>query len=251
MIKLLKKDLKLFVGNKRDLALTFALPIVIITLFALVFGGVGKNNEDNVPGLVQSVAGAAVMMLLFSVAGIGASLLEEKQEGMLKKLLCAPIHPDSILFGKMALANIMSIAQLTIIFVYAKVAFGLDIISHIPSLALMIVVTSYACSSFGIFLASFAKSHQQVQSLSTVIILVMSAIGGSMMPIFIMPDIMQKLSAFSVNYWGMQGFFDIFWRLLPITDPIFLSRVLALIGIGTVLNGIAFQLFRRNILKIA
>ena len=38
MIKLVKKDLKLFFSNKRDMLLTFALPIIIITLFALVFG---------------------------------------------------------------------------------------------------------------------------------------------------------------------------------------------------------------------
>jgi len=251
MIKLVKKDLKLFFGNKRDLSLTFALPIIIITLFALVFGKMGHENGNSFPGLVQSVAGAAVMMLLFSVAGIGGSLLEEKKEGMLKKLLCAPIHPNEILFGKMAFANIVSVMQLTLVFVYAKTVFGLDIFPHIPSLALMILATSYACSSFGVFLASFARSQQQVQSVSTIIILVMSAIGGSMMPLFIMPEFMQKIAVFSVNYWGMQGFFDIFWRLLPFTDSVFLSRVLVLIGIGTLLNWIAFLLFRKNILKIA
>ena len=250
MIKLVKKDLKLFIGNKRDMLLTFALPIIIITLFALVFGGVGRNTEDNLPGLVQSVAGTAILMLLFSVAGIGASLLEEKQEGMLKKLLCAPIQPNNILYGKMVYANIISIAQLLIMFVYAKLAFGLDIMHHLPSLVLMIIVTSYACSGFGVFLASFATSHQQVQTLSTLIVLVMSCIGGSMIPVFAMPEFMQKIAVFSINYWGVQGFFDIFWRLLPLTDITFLSRVFVLIGIGTLLNFISLLMFKRNILKI-
>jgi ABC-2 type transport system permease protein len=250
MIKLVKKDLKLFLGNKRDMLLTFAFPIVIITLFALVFGGVGNNNKDNIPGLVQSVSGTAIMMLLFSVAGIGASLLHEKQEGMLKKLLCAPIPPDNILFGKMVYANIISIVQLSIIFVFAKLAFGLDIMHHLPALVLMIIVTAYACSSFGIFLASFATSHQQVQTLSTLIVLIMSAIGGSMIPVFIMPEFMQKIAVISVNYWAVQGFFDIFWKLLPLTDITFLSRVFVLIGIGTLLNFIALLMFKKNILKI-
>ena len=250
MIKLVKKDLKLFSSNKRDMLLTFILPIIIITLFASVFGEIGKTNGDNSPGLVHSVAGTAIFMLLFSVAEIGESLLEEKQEGMLKKLLCSPMHPNNILYGKMIYANIISIAQLSIIFVYAWLVFGLVILHHLPSLVLMIFVTAYACSSFGIFLASFSKSRQQVQGLSKLIVLVMSGIGGSMIPIFIMSEFMQKISVFTVNYWGVQGFYDIFWRLLPLTDITFLSRVFVLFSIGTVLNFIALQMFKKNILKI-
>jgi len=248
MIKLVKKDLKLFFGNKQDMLLTFALPIIFITLFAFVFGNMG--DEDNVGGLVHVVAGMSVMMLLFSVAGIGGSLLDEKQEGMLKKLLCSPMPPNHILYGKLVFANIISIAQLIIMFVYAWLVFGLDIMHHLPSLVLMILATAYACSGFGVLLASFAKSRQQVQGFSTIIVLVMSAIGGSMIPIFIMPEIMQKIAVVSVNYWGIQGFYDIFLKLLPITDITFLSKVFVLIGIGTSLNFIAFQMFKRSILKI-
>jgi ABC-type transport system involved in cytochrome c biogenesis permease component len=250
MIKLVKKDLKLFFINKRDMLLTFILPIIIITLFASVFGETDKTNRDNSPGLVHSVAGTAIFMLLFSVAGIGESLLEEKQEGMLKKLLCSPLRSNHILYGKMVFANIISIAQLSIMFVYAWLVFGLTIMHHLPSLVLMIFVTAYACSSFGIFLASFAKSRQQVQTLSTLVVLIMSGIGGSMIPVFMIPEFMQKISVFSVNYWGVQGFYDIFWRLLPLTDITFLSRVLVLIFIGTLLNFIALQMFKKNILKI-
>lgn len=208
-------------------------------------------TNDNSPGLVHAVAGVAIMMLLFSVAGMGASLLDEKQEGTLKKLLYSPLHPNSILFGKMISTSIISVFQLTIMFVYAKLFFGLDILHHLPALVLMIIATAYACSSFGVLLASFAKSRQQVQGMSTLIILVMSCIGGSMIPTFAMPEFMQKISVFSVNYWGIQGFYDIFWRLLPVTDTTFLSRILVLALIGTVLNFIALQMFKKNVLKIA
>ncbi len=207
-------------------------------------------EEETSPGLVHAVAGTAIMMLLFSVAGIGASLLDEKQEGTLKKLLYSPLRPNSILFGKMIFTNLISIFQLTVMFLYAKLVFGLDILHHLPSLLIMIVFTAYACSSFGVLLASFAKSRQQVSGLSTLIILVMSCIGGSMVPTFIMPLFMQKISKFSVNYWGIQGFYDIFWRMLSFTDPVFLSRILVLFLIGTTLNLIAVQMFRRNVLKL-
>ena len=250
MIQLVKKDLRLFFSNKRDMLLSFAMPIIIITLFAFVFGNMGNTEEDNLAGLVHVVAGTSVMMLLFSVAEIGGSLLDEKQEGMLKKLLCSPMPPNYILYGKMIFATIISIIQLIIMFVYAWLVFGLDIMHHLPSLVFMILTTAYACSSFGIVLASFAKSRQQVQTLSTIIIMIMSAIGGSMIPIFLMPEIMQKIAVVSVNYWGIQGFYDIFMRLLPLSDITFLSRVFVLIFIGTLLNSIALLMFKKNILKI-
>jgi ABC-type multidrug transport system permease subunit len=134
---------------------------------------------------------------------------------------------------------------------FAWLVFGLDIIQHIPSIVLMILVTAYACSGFGIVLASFAKTRQQVQGFSTIIVLVMSAMGGSMIPIFIMPEIMQKIAVVSVNYWGIHGFYDIFLEKLPLTDITFLSKVFILILIGTALNFTALQMFKRNILKIS
>jgi ABC-2 type transport system permease protein len=250
MKKLVMKDLKLFFSDKQGIMLTFAMPIIFITLFAAVFGRTNNSEEDNLVGLVHSVAGTAVMMLLFSVAGIGGSLLDEKQDGMLKKLLCSPIPPNHILFGKLVFANIISIIQLIIMFVYAWLIFGLDIMHHLPSLILMIFAIAFACSGFGVVLASFAKTRQQVQGFSTVIVLVMSGIGGSMIPIFAMPEIMQKVAVFSVNYWGIQGIYDIFWKLVPLTDITFLSRVFVLLCIGFILNFFALLMFRRNILKM-
>jgi hypothetical protein len=72
-----------------------------------------------------------------------------------------------------------------------------------------------------------------------------------MIPTFIMPVFMQKISVFTVNYWGIQGFYDIFWRMLPLTDTVLLSRILVLLLIGTAMNLVALKMFNKNILKIA
>ena len=207
-----------------------------------------SKSENNL-GLVQAVAGVAIMMLLFSVTGMGSGMLTEKEEGTLKKLLYSPIKPFSILFGKMISTTIVSIVQLTVMFLFAWIAFGLNIFIDVPSLIVMILSTAFACGSFGIFIASIAKTRKQVESFSTLIILIMSAIGGSMVPIFIMPAIMQKIAVFSVNYWGIQGFYDIFWRHLPISDV--LIRVAVLIGIGLFMMLISIKNFKKNILSFA
>ncbi len=209
-----------------------------------------KAKNNNQLGLVQAVAGTAVMMLLFSVVGIGMGLLDEKKEGTLKRLIYSPMKPVNILLGKMISANIISVLQLMVMFLFAKIVFGLEIFSHLPELLLTIIATAFACSAFGVFIASFAQKREQIQGLSTLIILVMSAIGGSMIPLIFMPLFMQKIAVISVNYWSIQGFYDIFWRNLSITDPTFLSRILVLFIIGGILNLIAVRLFKKNLLKL-
>jgi len=199
-------------------------------------------------GLIQAVAGTAIMMLLFSIAAIGGGLLDEKESGTLKRLLYSPLKPTDILFGKMGAALVLAILQLIVMFVFSWLVFGLPIFKDVTALLLMILTTAFAVSSFGIFLVAIAKSRQQLQGLSTIIILTMSAVGGSMIPLFVMPAIMQKIAVVSVNYWGIQGFYDIFWRGLPLID--ILPKMGILVGVGFVMTFISVKLFKKNILKL-
>ena len=99
------------------------------------------------PGLVQAVGGTAIMMLLFSIAAIGGGLLDEKEAGTLKRLLIAPVKPLDILLAKMGTAMVVSILQLTAMFVFAWLAFGLPIFMDVFSLILLILCISFASLS--------------------------------------------------------------------------------------------------------
>jgi len=85
--------------------------------------------------------------------------------------------------------------------------------------------------------------------MSTIIIMLMSAIGGSMIPLFVMPAFMQKIAVISVNYWGIQGFYDIFWRRLPLLD--IAPKIFVLVSIGLIMTLISTRLFKKNLLKLA
>ncbi len=206
-----------------------------------------ETKKGNV-GLIQAVSGTAIMMLLFSIAAIGGGLLDEKEAGTLKRLLYAPVKPTDILFAKMGAALVLSVLQLVLMLVFAWLAFGLPIFKDIPSLIILVLAIAFAVSSFGIFLVAIAKTRQQLQGLSTIIIMLMSAIGGSMIPLFVMPAIMQKIAVVSVNYWGIQGFYDIFWRNLPLID--ILPKIGVLLAIGLVMTLISIRLFKKNMLRL-
>ena len=223
----IKKD-----GNKQSIKWT---PIV------------GIKNDTKL-GLIQAVSGTAILMLLFSVAGVGTSILEEKENGTINRLLYSPLKGSTILYSKMLFAFFISILQLSAMFLFAWLILNMDLRVNIPALILMIIATAFAVSSLGIFLAAVAKTRQQAQNLSTIIILIMSAIGGSMIPLFIMPSILQKIALLSVNYWGIQGFYDVFWRTLPLKA--ILPKIIILLSIGIIMTSASIQLFKKRIMKL-
>ncbi len=187
------------------------------------------------------------MMLLFSMAGMGNSVLAENEKGTLKRMLFSPLSPYSFLYGKMFAAMILALTQIVILLLFSYFVFGLNLFHNPLGLVLMIVSTAFACSGFGIFIASLGSSQKQVESLSTIIILIMSAIGGSMIPFFLMPEILLTMAKGSINYWAIQGFFDVFGRN---TDwQSFLLNPIILFAFGLITSLLAGFLFKKRLLK--
>ncbi len=211
------------------------------------YKGLFINDNKNL-GLIQAVAGIAVIMLLFSVTARGTSLLTEKQSGTLKRLLTLPISPYQILTGKLIYSIVISMVQLFTMFAFAGVVFGLNLGLNIPGMILLMFATAFACSSFGIFIASISTSHKQSELIAIIIILIMSTLGGSMIPLYIMPEFMSKLAVFTINYWSIQGFYDIFWRQLPTTSIILDCGIL--FAIGAVMIIISLFLYKYNLRKL-
>ncbi|MDD3050713.1 MAG: ABC transporter permease [Candidatus Cloacimonetes bacterium] len=207
---------------------------------------VGQEVQNNM--FSQYVAGMAVMFLLFSVNATAGALLFEKREGTLKRLLISPVQSIEILLGKMLFCILLGMSQLIILFLFGWAVFKLNIFRDIPSLLTVMFATAVTCTSLGIFLATVCKTERQVDSLSTLIVLSMSALGGSMVPTFIMPPLIQSIGKFTINHWAMKGFTDIFWRQLSFLE--ILPSVLVLLGISLTLILISFKLYKKRIFDI-
>ena len=61
-------------------------------------------------------------------------------------------------------------------------------------------------------LATLARTRAQLSGMSTIIILTMSALGGSMFPRFLMSETMQKIGLLTFNAWALDGYLKVFWR---------------------------------------
>ena len=198
------------------------------------------EEKDN-PVFSHQVAGVLTMFMLFTVAASGGSLLRERQNGTIRRIMISATRPVDYLLGKYLAFFLIAYLQTWVMLIAGWLIFRVDIISPLPSLAVFGALVALAATSFGMVLASVCRSVEQVSSISTLVILVMSSIGGSMMPRSIMPAAMQRLGDFTFNGWAMEGFTGIFWYgkdLSGIALP-----CLVMTGLALVLFGIAARLF--------
>lgn len=189
-------------------------------------------------------AGIGVMFLLFSsVAGAGGALLDEADTGTLERLLSTNIGMTGVLTGKWILLALIGCLQLTVMFLWGRLVFGLPLFSHLPGFAVMTIFTAAAAAALGLVLASLARSRAQLSGFSTILILTMSALGGSMFPRFLMSEGMQKIGLLTFNAWALDGYLKVFWRQAAVWE--LWPQILVLVTLTAVFLSLARLLARR------
>jgi ABC-2 type transport system permease protein len=211
--------------------------IIAITTRAVV-----GENKDN-PMVSFYAAAIGVMFLLFTASGAAGALLDEVESGTLDRVLSTRVTMTSLMLGKLTYNSLLAFLQLVAMFLWGWAVFKLDFWSHIPGFVVMGVVTAFAVAAFGLLLASICQTRAQLGALSTLVILIMSSIGGSMFPRFLMSEAMQKAGLFTINAWAIDGFTKIFWRDEPVSH--LWPQVLVLLGIAITLFVIARRVARR------
>ena len=211
--------------------------VVAITARAVV----GENKKS--PMISFYAAAIGVMFLLFTASGAAGALLDEAESGTLDRVLSSHITMTTLMLGKLTFNSLLAFSQLVLMFLWGWAVFKLDFWTHIPGFIVMGICTAVAVAAFGMLLASICRTRAQLGALSTLIILIMSSIGGSMFPRFLMPDAMQKAGLLTINAWAIDGFTKIFWRDEPVSH--LLPQVLVLLGIAAVLFVIARRVARR------
>jgi ABC-2 type transport system permease protein len=175
---------------------------------------VGRKREGDM--IAFYAAGIAVMFLLFASSAGAGTLLDEVDAGTLERVLGTRLGMNGLLLGKWLYLTIMGVAQITVMFLYAMLVFRLDLFGHLAGFAVMTVITAATAAAFGLFLATLSRTREQLGGLSTLLILTLSAIGGSMFPRFLMSDWMQKAGLVAFNTWALDGYTKVFWREAPL-----------------------------------
>ena len=203
------------------------------------------RGDDQRGSLVSFyAAGVGVMFLLFSsVGGAGVALLDEAEAGTLERLLSTNIGMTGVLAGKWIFLALVGFAQLTVMFTWGQLVFGLPLASHLPGFAVMTLSTAAAAAALAVALAAVARTRAQLSGFSTILILTMSALGGSMFPRFLMSESMQKVGLLTFNAWALDGYLKVFWRNAAVWE--LWPQVAVLVGLTLVFLTAARLLARR------
>lgn len=175
--------------------------------------GEGKTN----PKISMYAAGIAVMFLLFGATGGGGAFLEERESCTLDRVLSTRVSMDQLLLGKWFYLTALGVLQVSVMFLWAQGVFGIDLIGHLDGFLVMTVATALAASALGLCLATLCKTRGQLNGLAVVLVLSMSALGGSMVPRYVMSEQLQQYGLVTFNAWALDGFDKVFWRELPIS----------------------------------
>ncbi len=174
--------------------------------------GEGKAN----PVVSMYAAGIAVMFLLFGATSGGGALLEERENQTLDRLLSTALSMDQLLLGKWFYMTAIGVLQVSVMFVWGQIVFGVDLLGHLDGFLMMTVVTASAASAFGLLLATLCRTRGQLNGLSVILVLTMSALGGSMVPRYVMSERLQEYGLMTFNAWALDGYTKVFWRDLPV-----------------------------------
>lgn len=202
---------------------------------------VGQNKKS--PMISFYAAAIGVMFLLFTASNSAGALLDEAESGTLERVLSTRVTMTRLLAGKLVFNTALAFVQLVAMFLWGWAVFKLDFFSHLPGFAVMGLVTAFAVAAFGMMLASACKTRAQLGALSTLLILTMSAVGGSMFPRFLMPESMQKAGLVTMNAWAIDGFQKVFWYELPLKT--LWPQVTVLVAFGVVLFLVARKIAQR------
>jgi ABC-2 type transport system permease protein len=223
-------------GSSSTGATTMSMPVQVIDIM---------RTDDRKGSLISFyAAGIGVMFLLFSaVGGAGGALLEEAESGTLERLLSTNIGMSGLLAGKWLFLMLIGVAQLTVMFLWGRMVFDLPLFSHLPGFVVMTVVTASAAAALGLVLAALARTRAQLSGFSTLLILTMSALGGSMFPRFLMSEAMQKMGLITFNAWALDGYLKVFWRNAALWE--LWPQVLVLSALAATFLSLARLLARR------
>jgi ABC-2 type transport system permease protein len=159
------------------------------------------------------------------------------------------IGPVRLLAGKVIpffIVNLLQVVFLFLIGLYLVPAMGGDQLTlgeNPEGLVLVSVAASLAAVCYALLVAQIASTIEQATIVSGVLNIIMAALGGVMVPRFLMPEAMQEIGNYSPMSWGLDGFFDILLRNGTVTDV--LPEVAALLGFAVLMLCLAVWRYRR------
>lgn len=200
----------------------------------------------------QNVPAWLVFGMFFVVASIAGLFVEERACGALARLRSLGAQPWQLVAGKVfpyLLVNGLQAATMLAVGVWLMPLIGGEGLSlqgvHWPALVVLLLAIGLAAVSLALAVACLVSSHGQAATIGPVLNVLMAALGGVMVPTFIMPPLMQSIARYSPMNWGLEGLLDVLLRNGDLSS--ILPEAAKLMAFALLMLMVGFLLFRRRL----
>ncbi len=178
----------------------------------------GRADRPLPNAVQQNVPAWALFGMFFIVVPLSGALLRERRDGTLLRLRTLPVSYGVILLGKIAAFASVCLVQFSLMLAVGRFLLPmlgtpvLDLQGRLPAAFFLALCAALAATGFGLLVGTAARSFEQASMFGAVSVVVAAALGGVMVPVYVMPRAIRAVSAFSPLSWGLDGFLEIFVR---------------------------------------
>jgi len=198
-----------------------------------------EEEEVGIQPLALLAPSMAMLFLMYTVSGIGGrSIIAEREDGTLPRMLATPTDGAWILGGKVIGVVLVGVAQLAIVIGVTSLLFQLHW-GDMLGVAVLIVAAVFGAAGWGILLAAFARTAEQVSTIGMAMMLFFGLLGGSFFGGGSFGGTLGTIGKITPNAWAQEGF-----AILAGTGT--LTDIVGLAVMGSLLFGVAVLVFRRR-----
>ena len=200
----------------------------------------GTEKEEGAPrpnlfGYVLVMV--SVMSVLFVAIRAVTDLYEDARTGMLRRQLSTPIPVGMLVASKLVFAVLFGVLVMVILLVAGALLGWFDGMTDLPWIFVHTVAFALAAGGLMTVLVALVRTEKQAGLLSWIVVMVMSAVGGSFFPAEFMPAGIRGLSQFTLNYWAVEGYLDLIVRGDGMAAALPATLVLAAVGVVLAVAG--------------
>jgi ABC-2 type transport system permease protein len=140
---------------------------------------VEQGEVDGTFSVMAYFAPGMAMLFLFFIIGDGArSIVAERKQGTLPRILAAPVSPTSVLLGKTAQVMVVGVLSMTAVWLITWLGFGADWGDPL-GVFVVIVAAVTAIAGISLLITGFARTENQADALTTIVALLFAVAGGT------------------------------------------------------------------------
>ena len=176
------------------------------------------HDRGSIPTSVQqNVPAWTLFAMFFIVVPLSTALIREKTDGTLTRVLAARAGVLAVVLGKIGVFMVVCMLQfglLLLMGIHLLPLFGTPVLELGPAGPMFLVAfcAGLAATGFGMMVGALSGTAEQASASGAITVVILAALGGIMVPTFLMPEIMRAIGLISPLRWGLDAFLEVFVR---------------------------------------